>query len=374
MHSGIGCVRDGLAPDLHAQSVERPLVVCGANVARSDALRLVRDVLGEDVRLYDGSQPHTPVESVDRGAAVARAAKADGLIALGGSSAVDCAKGIAVLLATGARSVTQLQPATFGRLSEQPEARADAPVPVVALTTTLSFAELLPFWGARHADTVRKVPYTDHGRVTRTVFLDGELASTTPDRVWAETGVKALDDAISAFCRSDRPEPFLDPILVTAMVALVDALDVSDVDRRIARQQALTATWMTKTALPRLEPVTVPAWFSTTARHALGAVAALPHGVGSCVALPHALAFHAGVTAPRQAELARALAWHDGLAPGLTAWLHRLGVPRRLGPLGIEPDLLDLVVARMLDEAPTLGTHATLRRACTAFWQEKDER
>jgi alcohol dehydrogenase class IV len=343
------------------------MIVCGANVAGSPLLDIVRAALDRDVVLYDGSRPHTPVESVDDGAALARASHADGFIAVGGSSAVDCAKGIAVLLATGRSSVVDLAPGTFGRLSEPSETTAHRRVGVLMVSTTLSFAEFLPFWGARHRDSARKVPYGDSNSVDRTVFLDGEIAVHTPDSIWNETAVKAIDDAIAAFCRGDG-EPFSDPILVSAMRQLTASLSAAPSDDRAARRQReLVATWMTKMSLPRLAPPRVGGWFSTAARHALGAVFELPHGVGSCIALPHALRYHTDATGTRQAELATALGWPAPLGAGLAEFLSVLGVPTRLGDVGINRDGIDAIVDRMLEESPTLGPRDQLRTACVAM-------
>src|SRR5204863_8471884 len=90
----------------------------------------------------------------------------------------------------------------------------------------LPFAGSLPFWGARPADTARKVPYSDRNCVDRTVFLDGEIAVHTPGSIWDETAVKALDDAIAAFCRGDG-EPFSDPILLSAVRQLTGSLSAA---------------------------------------------------------------------------------------------------------------------------------------------------
>ena len=236
---GVGAVRDRLAPEVDAQHIRRPMIVCGANVVRSPVLEIVGRALGRGAILYDGSRPHTPVEAVDDGAALARANDVDGLIAIGGSSAIDCAKGIAVLLGTDTATVDGLAPATFGRLSEPSPATPRQRIGVVMVTTTLSFAEFLPFWGARHRDTARKVPYTDSNCVDRTVFLDGEVAVHTPDNIWNETAVKALDDSIAAFCRGDG-EPFSDPILVSAMRQLTgSSSNASPIDYAERRQEDL---------------------------------------------------------------------------------------------------------------------------------------
>jgi alcohol dehydrogenase class IV len=333
-------------------------------------MEIVSKCLGSAPR-FEGSRPHTPAETIDLGLAAAREASADAIVAVGGSSAVDCAKGIAVLLATGKGALAELSPTSFDRLFEEHWGGA-RPVPLLAVTTTLSFAEFLPFWGVRHADRLRKVPYSDLECVERTVFLDGELVRHTPDNVWLQTGIKALDDAFAAWCRGSEDEPFLDPLLREAISTLTELLPRSrGEDSAAIRQQVLTAVWMTKFSLPRLGTAMLPAWFSTTARHSLGAVYAVPHGAASCVALPHALRYHAEATRSRQFALASALGWRaEGAAPlyaGLDQLLDQLQVPRQLSALGIGPEKLSEVVAAMRSEAPLLGGDEELQKACAAM-------
>src|SRR6186997_822891 len=90
--SGIGAVRERLAAQLVDQDVTRPLIVCGEHVARSPAVEIVRDALGDvwSPPLFDGSRPHTPAETVAAGAVAARESGADALIAVGGGSTMDC--------------------------------------------------------------------------------------------------------------------------------------------------------------------------------------------------------------------------------------------------------------------------------------------
>lgn len=370
--AGIGCVAERLAGELDQQGVERPLVVCGDRVSRSRSIQIVRNALGRPSVLFTGSRPHTPCESIEASAALARATRADAIVAVGGSAAVDCAKGTAVLLAMGLERVAELEPLRFEDLFER-RAAGVAPIPLIAITTTLSFAEFLPFFGARHADARRKRPYADQGCIDRTIFLDGVLAAHTPDETWLETGIKALDDAISAYCRASGPEPFLDPLLERAISELVEWLprsrgDATGTADPAIRQRILTACWMTKTAVPALSAPAVRAWLSTALRHSLGAVCEARHGAASCVALPAALRFHADATRERQRMLASRLGWPtDGvvpLGPGLDALLAELGVPTRLSELGIGRVPLDEVVQAALEEAPSLGDARAVREAC----------
>src|SRR5204862_3924523 len=149
--SGVGSVRARLAGVLSRHGAKRAMIVCGANLAKSPALDVVRDAAGSDVFVSDGCRPHTPVETVNAGAAAARDGGADAFIALGGSSAIDCGKGIARLVATDTKDVADLEPADFGKLGQSPAFTGVSPLPFVIITTKLSVAELMPFWGSRHA-------------------------------------------------------------------------------------------------------------------------------------------------------------------------------------------------------------------------------
>jgi maleylacetate reductase len=367
--TGEGVVRELLAAELDQQGVRRPLVVCGQNVSRSPLLAIVDDALGGATTVYDGCRPHVPIETVDAGAAFARDHGADGLIALGGSSAVDCAMGIGVLLHRGIEHLHDIPPLQFGSLASAPALPSTDFLPVATVTGTLSFAEMFGFFGARSGQ--RKRPYLGHNDVVRTVFLDGLVAAHTPSHIWVETGVKALDDALFTFCNHTVPEPFLDPTIADAIGALVELLPASMTETSV-RQQVQIAVWMTKSHQPRLGRPSLPGWFSTAARHALGAVLDVPHGVGSCVALLPGIDFHAPATHDRQLQLARSLGWPEGgpapLLPGLREMFARLGVPTRLRGLGYDRAAVDEVIQSIVEESPALAAAGDLRAACEAMW------
>ncbi len=369
--SGLGATAARLGDVLAARGAQRPMLVCGSNVRRSPSFDMVVQAMGGAPVVFDCVRPHTPVEVVEAGAALARDEHVDALVVVGGSSAVDCGKGIARLVTSGADAVASLTPLDFGRFDMTGRVGPDA-LPFISVTTTLSFAEFLPFWGARHAALGRKLPYADDGAVIRTVILDGLVAAHTPDEVWAQTGVKAIDDAIASFCRAEGPDPFRDPIDVSALTALCHWLPLSlGEDRAAARQHVLTAVWMTKFALPRLARPAVGAWFSTAARHALGGVYELAHGIGSCVALPVAVRAHAQAARARQVQLAEALGWPVGdppLEPGLLLLLESLGVPTSLRHVGIDIADLDAVVDQVIAEAPRLGSRDDVRSLCAQLW------
>ena len=371
--AGVGSVRKCLGREVERQKIFRPMIVCGNRVSASPAVAAIKAALLMEPVFYDGSRPHTPRDSIDAGAALARAAQADGLIAIGGSSAVDCAKAIGGLLASGTSSITALEPVDFASFMSRPTAQVARRIPLITASGTLSFAEFTGLFGVRHEK--RKLPYLDQDHVVRTIFLDGEMAASTPADVWAETGIKALDDALFSYCGHTHEEPFLDPLLTTAIAAIIDLLPGSaGTPDPVLRQQVQTVVWITKSHQPRFDRPAYTGWFSTAARHAMGAVLDLPHGAGSCVALLAGLQFHLAATRARQQALAVSLGWtgntvrsdQSPLADGLTHLMRLLGVPTQLSQFRIDPAGLDDVAGAMLDESPRLGSHedilAALRR------------
>ena len=191
--SGVGAVREQLADDLRAQAITRPMIVCGANLAASPLLDLVQQSAGMDCGLYAGSRPHTPLDSVNAGVAAALAHGADALIALGGSSTVDCAKGIAVLARTGKASVRDLEPIAFTSLFPATPGAAVPATPVICIPTTLSAAE---FQGFLRRPRIRS-PAARSPTASGSLFgapsssMARSPVSTPAAALWAETGVKA---------------------------------------------------------------------------------------------------------------------------------------------------------------------------------------
>jgi alcohol dehydrogenase class IV len=368
--AGVGSVRKCLGREVERQNIVRPMIVCGNRVCASSVVPAIKAALRIEPVIYDGSRPHTPRDAIDAGAALARAAHVDGLIAIGGSSAVDCAKGIGVLLAAGASSIAALEPVDFANFMTRPSAQVATKIPLITASGTLSFAEFTGLFGVRHEN--RKRPYLDQDHVVRTIFLDGEMAASTPADVWAETGIKALDDALFFYCGHDHEEPFLDPLLIAAIAAIIDLLPKSmGAPDPALRQRVQTSVWITKSHQPRFDRPAYTGWFSTAARHAIGAVLDLPHGAGSCVALLAGLQYHLPATRARQQALAAFLGWtgntvrsdRSPLADGLTNLMRLLGVPTRLGQFRVDPASLKDVADAMLEESPRLGTHQDILSA-----------
>src|SRR5690606_29611412 len=106
------------------------------------------------VRIWDGVRPHAPVEAALQGADAARAHRADVIVSFGGGSASDLAKGIAFVLAEGAAFETFAL--RHGSGASVPVSTAPK-LPIVALPTTLSGAEVTPGFSLTRADAYKLI-------------------------------------------------------------------------------------------------------------------------------------------------------------------------------------------------------------------------
>ena len=365
--AGEGCVAARLGGELAATGARTPMILCGQNLAASPLLERTRAAAGRAVPLWDGSLPHTPIEAVASGFAAARDAGADALIALGGSSTSDCAKAIAVLLASGARSATELQPIDWAKMAAPMADSGRRAMPLLVLPTTLSAAEFQTFFGIRQDG--RKQPYSERNLVRRTVFLDGELAAQTPAAVWTQTAIKLLDDMLYRYCTADGTDGAQDVVLEQCLGTLFADLPLSLQSADPApRQRLLRAMWLSNVPLPAARPAGRRPWLSMVARHAIGGATGLAHGIGSCVALVKALHFHAETSGGRQARLAARLGRSGSLADAVEWLLRDVAAPVQLGPLGVGQEAIGQILANMAFESPELGGEDRLRPVVESFW------
>lgn len=360
VHFGAGVVTDILPKLVDDAGAGRAMVVAGHSVVANGLADRIRSALGYRwVGLFDGVTAHVPRRSVSDGALAARELGADILISLGGSSAVDCAKGIAMVLAEGERfDELCVRSGPSGRhVPSMPRAK----LPHVAIPTTLSGGEFTHIVGISHEERKVKEIYINVGLAPRAVILDPEMTVATPRELWASTGFKAVDHVVETVC-SRIHQPFTDALCLHAIRMLSDMLPASlEPGNLAARGQVQVAAWLSIHGITNT-------WvgLSHGLCHQLGAACGVPHGIGSCILLPHVMAFNLSHTVERQALLARAAGWApadagDNAAAELAASAVRnlvgsLGLPQRLSQIGVPREVLP-AVARQTVADPTAITN-----------------
>lgn len=326
---GVDCLA-GLAEELAALGIERPFLLATGSVVRAGLVERVRDSLGAaPAGEFDRCRAHVPEEVVVEAAAAVAETGADGLVALGGSSVIDCAKAVALLLAEGSkveRPLAAIRAAGIGTA---------ATLPILALPTTLSGGEFTGVVATTDHEGVKHL-LRDPRLAPRTVLLDPRLTVATPPALWRATGVKSLSDAVEQIAIG--ASPVVDALAERAIGFFVgsQAAGPDDLGARLRCQQA---AWM---ALFALHDAYSSVGLGGALRHQLAVTFGVPHGEVTCVLLPHVVRFDAPAVPDRAAAVARALGLADdgdgealwgAVAARLEAFVAGLGLPGRLAEI-----------------------------------------
>ncbi|MEU3518007.1 maleylacetate reductase [Streptomyces sp. NPDC006654] len=310
-----GAALTATAEEARRLGLRRLLVLSGERGA--DTARAVADSLGPACAgLHTGARMHVPVAVADRGVEVARAAGADGCVAVGGGSAIGLGKAIA--LRTG--------------------------LPLIAVPSTYAGSEMTPVWGLTEHGAKRTG--RDPVVLPRSVVYDPELTLSLPVPLSVTSGINALAHAVEALYAPDG-SPLVALMAEEAVRAMADALPAiaAAPDSLPARSRALYGAWLCGACLGA-----TTMGLHHKLCHVLGGTFGLPHAETHTVVLPYALAFNAPAAPRAIAAVGRALGTDD--VPGAVRDLGvRLGAPRSLAELGLKEADLPVAAEQVAGQA-----------------------
>ncbi len=339
VESGAGSI-DRLPKRLDAIGATRVLVATSKSVlANTPNVQRVEALVGDRLAgLFAACREHSPEEDVDHVVAALETSDADAVVSIGGSSVFDTVK-----VAT----------------SRFADRTGDAPIPQIAIPTTLSAGEFSPGAGYTAANG-EKALVIDYRVSPACVILDPAATVDTPDALWLGTGIKALDHALEAVW-SRRPHPYVDALALEAVRLLFHNLPLTrrgtDLEPRAACQ---LGAWMSIAGVGasgmRL---------SHFLGHQIGARMHIPHGVTSCILLPAVMRYLRDDTLDAQVRIAAAMgvetsgrkreAVADEGADRLAALIAGLGLPTTLSAAGGKPEDIDAVASASMRAAASLG-------------------
>jgi alcohol dehydrogenase len=344
----------------HVQDLgaKNPLVVMDKNLAKAGFQEKIANLLnagGLKFKVYDKIEPEPPIELADEGAALAIKNKSDIVIGIGGGSAMDVAKAIAVLATNKGSAVDYLG------LNKIPKHG----LPTIMIPTTSGTGSEVTFTAVFVRKNLKKKEGMNSPHLYPDLaLLDPELTLSLPPVPTAQTGIDALCHAIESYT-SVNASPMSELFSLQAIVLISENLRtcVHDGKNLKARENMLLGSLYAGIGLANAGVTAVH-----SLSYPLGGKYGISHGLANTVMLPAVMAFNMSAALDRFVDVAEAMGeCIDGLPireagylalDAVEALIEDCGIFTSLEEFGIKekdfPALADvaLTVARPLENNP----------------------
>ncbi len=350
-----GIIKD-FGNELSQFPIQKYFLIADPYFAEGEAAQNIRRVVqesgGEVVGVFKEIPPNSEVEVVKRCAAEAKRSGAEGMIVIGGGSALDTAKAANVVFSLGGDLVED-----YSGSQTIPHALN----PLIAIPTTAGTgAEVTSSAVIFEAATHRKLSFNDAFLRPHMTLLDPELTLSLPPKSTAMTGMDALTHAIESFT-SLQANPMSDALAMKAIklirLNLLEAVK-SGTDLE-ARSNMMIAANMAGIAFDHAMVGVVHSM-----SHATGGIANVPHGLANSIYLPFGMEYNLSVSAERYAGIAKRLGIDTSkMKPEVAAQkaiqyifdlkksLRELcGLPDRLRDAGVQEDQLEAIAQAAVED------------------------
>src|SRR5580692_2356260 len=285
-------------PGLMARlGLAHPLIVTDPYIARCrilDRATALLDGAGIAWSVFSDTVADPTTEVIETGVARLREADFDSLVAIGGGSSIDTAKGMSVLFRNGGAMRDYKVPA---------EIPAAGP-PIIAIPTTAGTgSEVTCFTVVTDTETDEKMLIAGLACCPSAAIVDYELTLTMPLRLTADTGIDSLTHAIEAYV-SKRANPYTDGMAKNAMGLIAKNIRTACAEpgNRAAREAMMLGATTAGMAFSNASVALVHGM-----SRPIGAFFHVPHGLSNAMLLPEITAFSAPAALDRYADCARAM-------------------------------------------------------------------
>ena len=354
---GAGC-RESIAIEAARRGFKKAFFVTDKDLIRFKVADKVIEVFEKNnipYEIYSDVKANPTIANVQNGVAAFTASGADFIVALGGGSAIDTAKGIGIVF-------NNPEFADVKSLEGVADTKKKA-VPTFALPTTAgTAAEVTINYVIIDEDAKKKMVCVDPNDIPAVAIVDPELMYSMPKGLTAATGMDALTHAIEsyitpgAWVMSDMLELKAIEMIAANLKAAVD--NGSDPVAREAMSQAQYIAGMGFS--------NVGLGIVHSMAHPLGAHYDTPHGVANALLLPYVMEYNAeSPAAPKYIHIAKAMGVNtDGMteAEGVNAAVEAvkqlslsIGIPQKLNEIGVRKEDLHTLAVDAFNDVCTGG-------------------
>ena len=343
---------------------KKALVVTDKGLMKFGVAKMVLDVLDEAAipyEIYDEVKPNPTVTNVKMGVEACKKAEADFIIAIGGGSSMDTAKGIGIICNNPEFSdVISLEGVADTKKKT---------VPIIALPTTAgTAAETTINYVIIDEEKQKKMACVDPNDIPAVAIIDAELMYSLPKSLTAATGMDAMTHAIEGLITKGAWElSDMFEIKAIEMIHKYLPIAVNEPTNPVGRDGMAVAQYVAGMAFSN-----VGLGVDHGMAHPLSALHDVPHGVACAMLLPTVMKFNAPAALPKYVDIAKALGvYKDGMtlqeaADAACAEIDNLsrlvGIPTHLSELGITEKDIDALADQAIVDVCTPGNPREVTR------------
>ncbi len=286
---------DNIPHELDALDASRPIIVTDKGVVNAGLIKIVKETFKSSKvtigAVYDKTPPDSSNIVISEIAEVYRQKRCDSIIAVGGGSAIDTAKGLNIVVTEDTDDLMKFMGVNVLRKPMRPF--------IVVPTTAGTGSEVTQVAVIRHVDKDVKMLFPSPRLYPDVAVLDPRMTQTMPPHITAATGMDALTHSVEAYTCMQK-NPMSDAYAFSAIKLIGQYLvqATEDGENLEARAGMANAALMAGAAFSNSMVGMVHGL-----GHACGAVSHIPHGVAMGVLLPFVMEYNMQKNAPLYAEL-----------------------------------------------------------------------
>ncbi len=286
--------RESLAEEIKKRKFKKVFLVSDKSLVEAGVTAKVEEILKKaeiDYTLYDEIKPNPTIKNVTDGVEACKEAKADVIVAVGGGSSIDTAKGVSIVMTNPDRADIKSLNGLSNTLNRG--------LPIIAIPTTAgTAAEVTINYVITDEDRQIKMVCVDPNDIPIIAIIDSELMASMPKSLAAATGMDALTHAVEGYITKGH-NVMSDMFHMQAIKMIFEYLPaaVNDKDKKAIEMmgyaQYIAGMGFSNVGLGIVHSMA----------HQLGAVYDTPHGIANAMLLPVVMRYNGEVCADRFREI-----------------------------------------------------------------------
>ena len=352
---GPGAIQD-IVSEVQGRGCKKVLVVTDKDLMKFQVATKVTGLLdsnGIAYAVYDKIKPNPTIENVQEGVQACKDSGADILVAIGGGSAIDTSKAVAIIMKNPEfADVRSLEGASPTK---------NKAMPIIAVSTTSgTAAEVTINYVITDTEKHRKFVCADPHDIPVVAIVDSDMCASMPPRLCASTGMDALVHAIEGYITKGAWE-LTDMMHLKAIEIISKNLRQSVKGNPEGRKQMALGQYIAGMGFSN-----VGLGIDHSMAHPLSAVYDIPHGMACAILLAPVLKFNAPATGERYREVARAMGvdgvdgmdqatYQQAAIAAIQQLADDVGIPRKLSEIGVQEKDLQFLADSAIADACTPG-------------------